>query len=401
MEALNFETRQFINRHLNDDVAELALHRPKNPLIDFEAAITQIAGYGKAKHKMPWLAANDAIRYPKALSLEQCSSEMTANFKAHIFGGRTLLDLTGGFGVDSMAFSRQFEKVIYVEKNQELCELMSYNCSCLGINNVEIINDEAENAVASIPSVDVIYLDPSRRTDKNEKVFRLEQCSPNILTLLPLLLRKAATGILCKFSPIADIKNTIALLPEVTSFWVVSVKNECKELLCAVDLRKPRPAEPEISAVDINNNKYKVFTFTFSEESATCPTYADEVLKYLYEPLASVLKAGAFKLLSERFNIKKLHQHTHLYTSNSLCEDFPGHIYEIESAFSFNKKDLKDHSSDFTNCCLKVRNFPMSVENVSKRLGLNVRGEGNRCLFATTLSGEKHTLILANRFEMS
>ncbi|MBO4232115.1 MAG: RsmD family RNA methyltransferase [Bacteroidales bacterium] len=397
MDSLNIDTQQFIKEHRNDDVAELALHRPKNPLIDFETALTQIAGYNKAKHKMPWLAANEAIRYPKVLSLEQCSSEATANFKAGIFGGGTLLDLTGGFGVDSIAFSRQFERVIYVEKNSELCELMSFNCSCLGINNIEVINDEAENFLARTSSVDVIYLDPSRRTDKNEKVFRLEQCSPNVLELLPLLIQKAKIGILCKYSPIADIKNTIELLPEVTAFWVVSVKNECKELLCAVDMRRPRTTEPEITAVDINNRKQTALSFTFQEESETKPLYTEKVMKYLYEPSNSVLKAGAFKLLSARFNLRKLHQHTHLYTSDSLREDFQGNIYKVVTVLSFNKKDLKNALSDLKNICLKVRNFPMSVENLSKRLGIKVRGEGNRCLFATTLSDGTHSLILAER----
>ncbi|MBP5710146.1 MAG: RsmD family RNA methyltransferase [Bacteroidales bacterium] len=401
MKLLTPETVQFIKEHLNDDVAALALHHKKNPCIDFEEAFTQISGFQKAKNKLPLLASNSNIRYPKTLSLEQCSSETTANFKAGIFKGSTLLDLTGGFGIDSIAFSKQFDKIFYVEKDPELCGIMEYNCTQLGINNINIINDEAETAILRAPNVDVIYLDPSRRTDKNEKVFRLEHCSPNILTLMPLLKEKASMGILCKLSPIADIKSTCSLLPSVTSLWIVSAKNECKELLCAIDLKTHHPTEPTIEAIDINNDKLTRFTFTFSEEAYAKPIYADCVMKYLYEPLTPLLKAGAFKLLSERFKLQKLHQHTHLYTSDILQPDFPGNIFKTEAVLSFNKKELKKHLPALNGCCLKVRNFPMSVDSLSKQLCFNARGEGDRCLFATTLSDEKHLLILGTRQKIS
>lgn len=401
MKPLNAETKEFILSHKDDDIPYLALHRPKSLLIDFDEAIVQIAGYKKAKHKLPQIAANNNIRFPQSLPLEQCSSEITAAFKPTLLAGETLIDLTGGFGIDSMAFSKQFKKVIYVEQNAELCELMRHNCSVLSITNIEIVNSDAELFLNETSPADVIYLDPARRNQSGGKVFRLEECSPNIIQLLPLLVRKAKNGIIAKISPIADIKSTMRLLPSISSFHIVSVKNECKEVLCVVDFKNGQTTSPIITAVELSGNDNRSFSFTLTEEAAAVPIYTDKVMTYLYEPLNCVLKSGAFKLLSTRYNLRKLHLHTHLYTSDNLLDETPCNIYKVENSFSFSKKDLKEYLRNITDCTLKIRNFPLSVDALSKKLKIGMKGEGKQCIFATTLANGEHMLILASRINIS
>lgn len=395
MEFFNDETKQFIRLHRNEDPAEVALHRPNDSHIDFKSAIEQIAGYRKAKEKLPYLAENEDIIYPKALSLEQCSSETTANFKAEILSGETLADLTGGFGVDSMAFSKHYKKVLYIEKDSVLCGLMTHNCEQLGIGNVHIINASAEDILSTLPDVDVIYLDPSRRDAEGNKVYKIEHCVPNILPLLPTLLQKAQKGVLIKLSPMADIKDVLLKLQSVSSIIIVSVKNECKEFLCVLEKTEAPNNDIQISAVEIDDTP-TIFSFTPAEEAAAKPAYTNAVGKYLYEPYKAVLKAGAFKLAGSRFCLEKLHPHTHLYTSDQLCNHFPGNVYIVEKTFDFRKADLKYHLLTLSDCSVKVRNFPLSVEALSKRLKIH-EGTGAHCLFATTNSEGKHILISATR----
>lgn len=401
MDFANSVTRKFIDDHLTDDVVSLLLHRPRIENLDFEYAITQISGKQKIKNKLPTFYSTPNVVFPLSLSLEQCSSELTANYKASLVSGNTLVDLTGGFGVDTLAFSKRFDRVVYVEKNATLCAIMKHNCNALNVANVEIVNDEAENVLDRLSQVDVIYIDPSRRGENGEKVSRLDKCTPDVLNLKNVLLRKAKKCVLVKISPLVDAKDTIKSLPEISEFWSVSVKNECKELLFAMNVQSKSSGPVKITAVELSQRFSSVpaFSFTFEEEKATELQYGEKIGKYLYEPNASLLNAGCFKRIAVHYGLEKLHKNSHLYTSNEIDFEFLGQIYEVEDVFSFNKKELKGKMPALTSYCLKVRNFPLSVDSLSKKLSLKNMGEGNKCLFATTLHPDKHILIAVSRVD--
>lgn len=392
------ETISFIDHHRNDDVVDLLLHPHKNANIDFEFAISQIEGFQKSKKKLPFLSSQKGVIYPKKLSLEQCSSEKTADYKATLVSGNVLVDLTGGFGIDTLSFAKKFKKVTYVERDVSLCNIMIHNCEVLGLRNVEVLNGTAEEVLPQIDNVDVIYLDPARRDCSGDKVSRLDKCTPNVLELKSLLLKKAQKAILVKVSPLADIKDALSQLPEITSFYVVSVKNECKELLLHIQKEMPS-IEPKINTIELSDSVKSCFSFDYSEENNAFPEYTSSISRFLYEPSSAILKAGAFKLLAVRFGLKKLHVNSHLYTSDVFVGDFPGKVYQVEEFFSFCKKDLKSHFTQFKNRSLKVRNFPLSVDELGKRISCANKGDGKTCLFATTLSSENHIMILASLIE--
>ena len=391
MKELSPETLAFIDSHRGDDVRTLALQAKKYPAVDMAEAVVQIAGYQIAEKKVPLWAQTAGIRYPQHLSMEQCSSEVTARYKASLVSGDTLTDLTAGWGVDCSFLARNFRCADYVERQETLCRIAAHNFPLLGLPHVRIHCADAVEYLQSMEPVDCLFLDPARRDSHGGKTVAIAECEPDVCRLEPLLVEKGKT-VMIKLSPMLDMASALHDLQYVRRIHVVSVNNECKELI--ILLRKA-PDEEEAAAGEViisceqvvNNSVHQHFQFTFSEEkSAGCPL-AESVGNYLYETGAALLKAGPYRLLATRYGVEKLHPNSHLYTSSGLV-DFPGRRFRVTAVSGFGKKDLKVLLEGVEKANLTVRNFPSSVAELRKKLKL--KEGGDTYLFATTLaSGEK------------
>ncbi len=388
------EQKEFIKTHQDDDVRQLALRFSRH---DMPFLLTQIAGRQIAKHKLPTWYANDEIIYPPHISLEQTSSEITARYKTSLLPhqSKTMIDLTGGLGVDFYFLSQQFQHAIYVEQNTELCQIAANNFASLSLSAYQIVNGQSEVFLQNSTPVDFIYLDPSRRDKKGRKVYRIEDCSPNVAELKEQLTEKADM-VLIKYSPMLDISLALKTLGLVSQVHIVSVENECKELLFV--LKKNAPSDCIFKTVNIHKNGHEeTFTLRWLEEQISPVSYADTPQKYLYEPNTSLLKSGAFKLLSSKFNLKKLHTNSHLYTSDELVADFPGRVFLVKESFAPNKKNIQQLVSQTPKANLAVRNFPMSVAEIRKKTRL--MDGGNIYIFATTMANEQKLWIVCQKVE--
>ncbi|MDF1673082.1 MAG: class I SAM-dependent methyltransferase [Vicingaceae bacterium] len=380
--------QEFIKLHLNKKVSEIALLLSKRSDLDKDYIINQINGLQKAKNKLPEFYKNTDIIYPATISIEQCSSEQTATYKSKIINGKSLVDLTGGFGIDSFYFSKNFKEVTYLEPNTTLFNTVSDNFKTLQANNITPINKTAEDFLNSnTQKFDIGYIDPSRRNE-NQKVFMLADCIPNIVELQGEIF-KIAPQIIVKTSPILDIKQSIKELKTVSEIWIVSVNNECKEVLFL--LRKNSTSEIKINTVNLGNQNQD-FSFTFNEEEVANVEHSD-LLNYLYEPNVSILKAGAFKSICFKYGVKKIAPNTHLYTSEHIVKDFPGRTFKIEQVLSYQPKTFKKLGLKHAN--VSCRNFKDSVEQVKKKL--NLKDGGDIYLFATTNNLGKPILILNSK----
>lgn len=391
MKELSPETLAFIDSHRGDDVRTLALQAKKYPAVDMAEAVVQIAGYQIAEKKVPLWAQTAGIRYPQHLSMEQCSSEVTARYKASLVSGDTLTDLTAGWGVDCSFLARNFRCADYVERQETLCRIAAHNFPLLGLPHVRIHCADAVEYLQSMEPVDCLFLDPARRDSHGGKTVAIAECEPDVCRLEPLLVEKGKT-VMIKLSPMLDMASALRDLQYVRRIHVVSVNNECKELIIllrkAPDEEETDEGEVIISCEQVvNNSVHQQFQFTFSEEkSAGCPL-AESVGNYLYEPGTALLKAGPYRLLATRYGVEKLHPNSHLYTSSGLV-DFPGRRFRVTAVSGFGKKDLKVLLEGVEKANLTVRNFPSSVAELRKKLKL--KEGGDTYLFATTLaSGEK------------
>lgn len=384
MMEIGEETRRYIREHAADDVRQLALSGCKNCAVDFPYALQQIEGRQKARYKLPELYDNPAILYPPTLSMEQCSSSRTALYKSSLMTGTSFCDVTGGFGVDTLAFAQKFARCTYIEPREELCRLLEHNATALGINNIDILNGTMEKCQSQIPNVDLILIDPSRRDSHGQRVVSLEDCTPNLLECKDVLLNKAQT-VMVKLSPMLDLKRAMMQLPETQSVHVVAVDGECKEILFLLT-HKPIQNPPFVCA-NLSDKGDSFFTFAKEAEEKSVSSFAKQVGEYLYEPNAAVMKAGAFKSVGANFGLHKLHPHTHLYTSHELDSTFPGRIFRVKDAFPFHKQEVKTHLKGIGQANVAVRNFPLTAEELKQRLKLH--DGGNLYLFgATTLEGK-------------
>lgn len=379
---LSDKDRQFINESLSDDVKLLAL-KGVDPFI-----INQIAGRQKIKDKLPSWYKQDQLLYPASLSLEQSSSEITARYKSSLLQGDRLVDLTGGLGVDTTYLSFGFRHTTYVERNSELATIARHNFSVLQAE-VEVVNADANAYLASMDPVSWIYIDPARRSGAGKKVFKIDDCEPDLLSMQDLL-REKADRVLVKLSPMLDVKLGLQVLKYASEVHVVSVHNECKELLFL--LTKDVTAEPVLKCVHLQNTDTpSIESFTFQEEQEASPVFSSTVNTYLYEPNASLMKAGFYKGIATRYRLEKLHPSSHLYTSSLLVADFPGRVFMTEEVSSFNKKELKAFMQRLDKANLAVRNFPLKTDELRRKLKLKEGGDSY--LFATTLNDGKHVII--------
>ncbi|MDO9154033.1 MAG: RsmD family RNA methyltransferase [Paludibacter sp.] len=390
---MNTETLDFIRKHLLDDVQQLALYASRFPNIDMTFALRQIEGRQKAKNKIPIFVANENILYPAKLSIEQSSSELTAVYKSTLCQGECFVDLTGGFGIDCYFISKNFTQTTYIERNNELCEIARHNFKALDIENVSVFNLQSEEFLNAMQPVDFIFIDPARRNDVGNKVISLSDCEPNVAELSTLLLAKG-NNVMIKLSPMLDITKAIQDLPATKHVHIISVDNECKEILLLMN------AEPKqqltITTINIfKNNTNQVFNFDQHEETAANAEYTSNLLQYLYEPNSSVMKSGAFKLIAQRFDLKKLEKNTHLYTSNEYSVDFPGRIFQIESISGSSKPEIKQLKTKVTKANIAVRNYPLTVAEFRKKTGISEGGD--HYIFACKLVNKKNAIIICKK----
>ena len=376
MSILNTEVQNFINANLNEDISKLLLNGISFSEIEAKDIIKQIEAKKRSKKKLPTWFNSKNIYFPNKLNIEQTSSEVTANYKANLVSGNSLIDLTGGFGVDAYYFSKRIKNVIHCEINKSLSEIVKHNYKTLNINTIECLNENGIEALKHIDRpFDWIYIDPSRRDDTKKKVFLLSECIPNIKTFQGLFL-KYANNVMIKTSPLLDIKATLNDLKQIKELHVIALDNEVKELLWV--LERDCKTEFIIKTVNLTKQSKQEFEFSFENESNEIAEYTGPIA-YLYEPNAAILKAGAFNSVSTQLNIPKLHKHSHLYTSNTLI-DFPGRRFKIEKSIPFNKKIFAKEKISKAN--VTTRNFPISVGEIRKKL--KIKDGGDIYLFFTT-----------------
>lgn len=381
----------FVNEHEHDDIHMLALHSNLYPEIDIQQAIQQIKGRKIAKDKIPSWYKNQKIVYPKHLSLEQCSSEQTACYKASLVKGNSMVDLTGGLGVDFSFLSTKFRDAVYVEKQSELTDIAINNFRELGLNNTSVVNADAIEYLEAMPAVDLIYIDPARRDSIGKKVVHIEDCTPNIIEIEHLLDTKAQQTMI-KLSPILDITLALRSLSYVTDVYIISSNNECKELLF---IKKKSGDELQYHCVNIHKNGIDDFSFRKVQEEDAAVSYATEPGTYLYEPNSSILKAGSYKYIAEYNELEKLHPNSHLYTSDKLHTDFQGRKFQIEQVCTLGKKDINKYLQGIKHANIATRNFPLSVAEIRKKTKLE--DGGDIYIFATTLMNEKKSLLICKK----
>ena len=377
------EVKAFIRLHEKSDVNSLIL----NPPAPFQGRIKpiadQILSRQKAEGKLPQWLENPNVIFPVPLSVEQSSSETTASYKAMLMEkGEHLVDLTGGMGVDCLALSSAFRQTTYVEQNQDLCELFSWNSQCLG-KEVTVRNQSAESFLQSLGNVDfsklTFYLDPARR-DQGRKTVLLEDCAPNALEIIPALLERGAK-VLLKTSPLLDIQSTIGSFEELSEVHVVAVKNEVKEVLY-----KFSSSDLPTKVVAINLPDRYSFHFTYKEEKETLSDHAS-TSTYLYEANAAILKAGAFKIVGKRYGLNKIDVHSHFYTSSKIVDPFPGKIFKVLKQLT--KEELKKLKGSKKNVI--SRNHPLKAEQFKKKYG--IKDGGKDFIIATKELGKPIVLL--------
>ena len=451
---INEATFRYVLQHANDDIRMLALRGCKDPEVDLTLALQQIQGRQTARRKLPTWAAIDGIVYPPHLNMEQCSSELTARYKKELAEGlqateqpaetpgqqqrlqnavererlfltertafshrkngflyererliltdrRKLLDLTGGFGVDFSFMAGAFDEAVYVERDPNLCELAAHNLKLLGTKKAGIVCTDAGNYLKSADFADaspytLIFVDPARRDSHGARTYALADCTPDVTTMMDELLRRSC-HVLLKLSPMLDCQKAVAdLAPHhVQEVHIVAVDNECKELLLLLT-RETSATEPRLVCTDIHSRDG---SRTVYRPSPSCPVdcgiVAAPPAQYLYEPNAAVMKAGCFRELAADFSIAQLAPNSHLFTSSTLLKDFPGRSFCINAVTTMNKRDLRSTLGHLKRANIAVRNFPLSAEELRRRLKL--ADGGSDYIFATTLSNGDHIIVLCTR----
>ncbi|TVZ55576.1 spermine/spermidine synthase [Lutibacter sp. Hel_I_33_5] len=382
---LHKDVQEFINKNLKSDITKLILKGSPFGTISSQELANQLIAKQKSEKKLPTWFQQENIYFPAKISIEQTSSEITAAYKAKLVSGTSIIDITGGFGVDSLYFSKHFKEITHCEINEELSEIVKHNFNELKIKNCSFfIGDGTEYLKNSSEKLDCIYIDPSRRNDIKGKVFLLKDCLPNVPENIDFLFKKT-NQILIKNSPILDITSTINELKHVKEVHVIAIKNEVKELLFL--LEKGYNNEVSIKTVNFKNDEEEKFEFSLNSKSTS---EYEKPLTFLYEPNSAILKSGGFHEITEQIEVKKLHQHSHLYTSETLVE-FPGRIFRVINVISYNKKELRK----VKKANITTRNFPRTVAQIRKET--KIEDGGNTYLFFTTDLNNQLKVIFCNK----
>ena len=436
MTIMNDKTREFVAMHRNEDVRELALKAKRVDGLDLPLALDQIAGWQIASKKLPQWASCEGIVYPPHISMEQCSSQFTAQYKSEItqtllapaatvharvsdsaesdtqeaktglrmsdsgesdtlVAKRAMADLTGGFGVDFSYLARGFSQATYVERQRHLCELAEHNMAALGLDQARIVCGDGVEYLSQMDPVDFIYLDPARRDEHGSRTYAIEDCTPNVLELRDLLLAKSQYT-LVKLSPMLDWRKAVADFDgTVREVHIVATGNECKELLLVLGQQvHEEPSAPRVFCVNDNQRiDYDSAAYTQGLRIGGKPL--PEAKNYLYEPNASIMKAGCFDLVEERFGVTQVGPSSHLFVSATPVADFPGRGFAIEAIGGMNKKDIKRLLNGTKQANIAVRNFPLTAPQLRKKLKL--ADGGPVYLFGTTMQGCDHVLLRTSK----
>ena len=454
---IHMTTSEFIIQFRESDPRRLALQASRYPDVDMPFALNQIQGWQTAQRKLPSWAACDGVVYPPHLNMEQCSSEPTARYKQQVArrwveavqpdADTCMTDLTGGFGVDFSFTSRCFSSATYVERNASLCDVVSANLPRLGIQNATAKCAEAEDVLEQLKPQTMIFLDPARRDEHGVKTVLIADCTPDVCQLLPRLMAKSQF-VMLKLSPMLDWHKAIVDLDgKVREVHIVSVDGECKELLLVladngtknvqvfcVDIQSrpdsegqyPRSefvysiatnaqeemvennsklenstsAQPTNSKLKTQNSKLALPSDNSKLENSTSVQPTNSKLKtqnskFLHEPNASVMKAGCFDEIARAYGICAISRNSHLFLSDELKEDFPGRTFAIDAVTTMNKRQLRQTLSGMKQANIAVRNFPLSVAELRKRLKLG--DGGDTYIFATTTSDGDHILMITHK----
>lgn len=382
---LTSEVQDFINKNTDNKISDIAFQKNPFPNLDWTFILNQIEVKGKCKSKLPTWFETKNIIFPSKLSYEQSSSEITAAYKSELVSGNTLIDMTGGWGVDDYFFSKKIKKIIHCELNESLSSIVTHNMKNLGVTNIQTVTgDSLAYCQSQKLKVDWMYIDPSRRNDSKGKVFLLEDCLPNVPELLPEYF-EFTDNILIKTAPILDIQAGIKSLKNVVEIHIVSVNNEVKELLWLI--QKKHTIGIKIKCIDFGKT---IQSFNFDIEALPGLINYSEPLTYLYEPNASIMKSGGYNLLAYEKKISKLHPHSHLFTSDEIIP-FEGRSFKIMEFFVYNKKEMKRYL-DGKKANITTRNFPESVDLLRKKWNIK-DGSNTYVFFTTALNNDKIVLI--------
>lgn len=392
---LDTEIQKFILAHEKDDVSALALKKSPNANWNYPLILEQIKARQKAAQKIPlWAGHHPDIVFPSSSILEQASSAATARYKAGLVKGKSFVDLTAGAGVDVCAFTEHFERGVCVDMDENASALAGHNLKLLSDKEVKAVCSSAEEYVKDMNAVSLVYLDPQRRDSGRKGKYKLEDCSPNIFELLPVLLEKAEF-VMLKTSPMLDIWTSVQALEYVREVHVVEWRGECKEVVYILGGGDKLAAEDiPVTAVRLNDMGEVLQRVCFTkaqEQISECGFSAP--LKYLYEPSPAFQKAGCFKSISKVYGVEKLHPSTHLYTANHVVDDFPGRTFKVLGIYSPKAQKMPVKKAN-----LSVRNFPQGAEILKKKLKL--KDGGDDYLFACTLFDECKAIIHSHKYKI-
>lgn len=407
--TISEETLSYIRQHRLDDPRKLALQsRPDG--VDIRYALEQIAGWQSARHKLPQWADTEGVVFPPHLSMEQCSSQLTAIYKRQIVerligkGTGKLVDLTGGFGVDFSYMAQAFKDAVYVERQQVLCDAAQHNMPLLGLDGIEIVCGDGEDYLQGMDHASMIFLDPARRDTNGGRTYGIADCTPDVASLQSQL-RMKSDFVMVKLSPMLDWHKAMEEMYGVIEVHIVSVKNECKELLLVIDSRTERESQTN------KDSRLSVFCINFLSEdgeasieefhpegslNAVSPAFCTPVEEmYVFEPNASVMKFGRFDELCGRYGVKQIAPNSNLFVSTTDIENFPGRRFVVNAVSGFNKKELHRILSGVDKANIATRNFPISVAELRKRL--KIKEGGDTYIFATTFLDGSHKLLVCKR----
>ena len=385
---LHPEVQQFINDNLNADTSKLLFKGSPFDTISIQELVTQIISKKKSEKKLPNWFKTENIYYPPKVHIEQTSSEITAAYKSSLVSGDSIIDITGGFGIDCYYFSKKFRKVTHCELDGNLSTIVKNNYQQLKTGTINLVSGDGIEFLKNNDSkFDWIYIDPSRRDSIDKKVFLLKDCLPNVPENLELLFSKS-DRILIKNSPILDLSKTIEELQYVKEIHIVAVHNEVKELLFV--LEKNYNKTIQIKTINHTKNNLQAFDFQYLKRNTS--NYA-KPKKYIYEPNSAILKSGGFHEISSQLNLEKLHQHSHLYTTDERIE-FPGRTFLVENSCSYNKKEIKKFLKE-NKANITTRNFPETVAQIRKKT--KIKDGGTTYLFFTTNNNNKHIVLICSQ----
>lgn len=383
---LQSEIQEYIKANTKVSISKIALVKNPFSLVSWKAILEQIESRQKSEHKLPTWFQCDGIIYPNKISVEQSSSEKTAAYKASLIEGDSLIDLTGGFGVDAYYFSKKFTSVVHCEMNELLSSIVAHNFCQLKIDNVKCIAENSEVVLRSLSSrFEWIYIDPARRNDAKGKVFMLKDCSPNVVELINYYL-EFSDNILIKTSPILDLAAGFKELKYVKSIQIVAVNNEVKELLWII--KKGHIGQTEVLTVNLKDIDSEYFKFQWKSDNSIANYSLPKT--YIYEPNSAIMKSGAFDEVSLKFLIDKLHSNSHLYTSDQLIQ-FPGRIFKVMQIIPYQKREMKSNLEG-KKANVTTRNFTETVDQIRKKWKI-LDGGNLFCFFTTDLNNSKIVLI--------